>query len=393
MPDESVTDVDSVMWFALVRQVLGEQAPVRAVAEVRPDVRVVVGAPGLLAGAARERGVDRPAGRREAPARAADEAALLVGLVELERLDEVAELALPAHQRLLEQAGDVGERMHHQPLADEPGRVRQAVRMRRARPTAAAAAACRSRSPPATTTLAGSKCSAPSRVDPGRAGREARGVGLDPADAGAGHEPGAQRRSPSASGSGRSRPWRPRCSPTGRCSRWTHGRRPSYGDRVDRVELRPPVPAELRVGPGDLQPGRADRQRRHRRVLGVGRIGRVARQPRHAELRGRSGRSTAAARSSRSASRRRRRRASGPGSRTAAARGQAPAKMIVEPPTALYMSGETGGVVLDDRVVLRETADVRAGRPVLAGLELPVELVAAGSRPGRATRPARGRRP
>ena len=132
----------------LVRQVLGEQAPVRAVAEVRPDVLVVPRAPGLLAGAARERGVDRAAGRREAPARAADEAALLVGLVELERLDEVAELALPAHQRLLEQPGDVRERVHHQPLADEPRRVRQAVRMPRRRPRAAAAAASRSRSPP-----------------------------------------------------------------------------------------------------------------------------------------------------------------------------------------------------------------------------------------------------
>ena len=50
--------------------------------------------------------------------------------------------------------------------------------------------------------------------------------------------------------------------------------------------------------------------------------------------------------------------------------------MIVEPPTALYISGETGRVVLDDRVVLREAADVRAGRPVLARLQLPVELVA-----------------
>ena len=50
--------------------------------------------------------------------------------------------------------------------------------------------------------------------------------------------------------------------------------------------------------------------------------------------------------------------------------------MIVEPPTALYMSGETGRVVLDDRVVRGEAAHVRAGRPVLARLELPVELVA-----------------
>ena len=74
--------------------------------------------------------VDRAAGGREAPARAAHEAALLVRLVELERLDQVAELALPAHQRLLEEARDVGEGMHHQPLADQAGRVGQPVGMR-----------------------------------------------------------------------------------------------------------------------------------------------------------------------------------------------------------------------------------------------------------------------
>jgi hypothetical protein len=102
----------------LVREVLRKETPVRAVAEVRPDVGVVLRAPGLLAGPARERGVDRAAGRGEAPAGAADEAAFLVGLIELEALDQVAELALPAHQRLLEQPGDVRERMHHQPLPD-----------------------------------------------------------------------------------------------------------------------------------------------------------------------------------------------------------------------------------------------------------------------------------
>src|SRR3954452_3754237 len=89
----------------------------------------MVRAPRLLAGPARERRVDRAAGRREAPAGAPDEAALLVGLVELEALDEVAELARPAHQRFLEQARDVGERVHHQPLPDEPRAVREAVRL------------------------------------------------------------------------------------------------------------------------------------------------------------------------------------------------------------------------------------------------------------------------
>ena len=129
MPDESMTVRRERDVVRLVGQVLGEQAPVRAVAEMRPDMGVMAGAPDLLAGPARQRRVDRTTGGCEAPARAADEAALLVGLVELERFDEVAELALPAHQRLLEQPGDVGERMHHQPLPDEAGRVRQAVGM------------------------------------------------------------------------------------------------------------------------------------------------------------------------------------------------------------------------------------------------------------------------
>src|SRR6266516_7716273 len=81
----------------LVREVLGEDAPVRAVSEVRPDVDVMVGSPDLFAGATRQGGVDRAARRRQPPSGATDEASLLIGLVELERLAEVAELALPAH--------------------------------------------------------------------------------------------------------------------------------------------------------------------------------------------------------------------------------------------------------------------------------------------------------
>ena len=148
MPDESVTVDEIVMWFASSGRSSANRPQFAPWPRWRLDVGMVVRAPGLLAGPAGERRVDRPAGRREAPAGAADEAALLVGLVELERLDEVAELALPAHQRLLEQPCDVGEGMHHQPLPDEAGRVRQAVRVRGLTPRAAAAGACRSRWPP-----------------------------------------------------------------------------------------------------------------------------------------------------------------------------------------------------------------------------------------------------
>src|SRR5439155_7085719 len=83
-----------------VGEILAEQPPVGAVPEVGADVEVVVRTPDLSSGAARERRVDGAARRRESPAGAADEAALLVRLVELERLDEVPELALPARQRL-----------------------------------------------------------------------------------------------------------------------------------------------------------------------------------------------------------------------------------------------------------------------------------------------------
>ena len=225
-----------------------------------------------------------------------------------------------------------------------------------------------------TTTLAGSKCSRAVLVDPGRAGREAARVGLDLADAGARHEP---------------RPEGDRLRPVGQVGRRLGALVAArlagapldarsaavVRRRVDRVELGPPVPAQLRLGAGHLEPGRPDRERRHRRVLGVGRIGRVARQARHAEL------------------------AVGP----VEVRQQlevvdrpvvgdpverADAEVGREGPRPRAREDDRGAadrvvherrdrrVVLDDRVVLREAADVRAGRPVLAGLQLPVELVA-----------------
>ena len=225
-----------------------------------------------------------------------------------------------------------------------------------------------------TTTLAGSKCSPPSRsIQVAPVARPAR-VGLDPADAGAGDEPRAER---------------DRLRPVGQVGRRLGAlvaarlagapldARPAavVGDRVDRVELRPPVPAELRVAAGDLQPGRPDRQRRHRRVLGVGRVGRVARQAGDAELAvgpvevrqqlevvDRPVVGDAVERADAEVGRQRARPGAGEDDRRAADR--------------VVHERRDRRVVLDDRVVLREAADVRAGRPVLAGLQLPVELVA-----------------
>ena len=302
---------------------------------------VVVGAPGLLAGAARERRVDRPAGGREAPARAADEAALLVGLVELERLDEVAELALPAHQRLLEQAGDVRERMHHQPLPDEARRVREAVRVLPALAEFSSSRGVPDRVGRDDDDARRLEVLGAVRCDPRRAGREALGVGLDPADARAGDEPRAQR---------------DRLRPVGQVGRRLgalvaarlagaplDARPPAVvRRRVDRVELGPPVPAELRLrrAPPSARPTRSGAAASARPRCRADRPGRPAGPTRRTA--GRSGRSTAAARSSRSASRRRSPSSERTRKSDGRARGQAPAKMIVEPPTALYMSGETG---------------------------------------------------
>ena len=178
--------------------------------------------------------------------------------------------------------GDVREGMHHQPLPDEAGRVGQPVRVRGAR---------REQQQPRRADRVGRddddlrrlEVLAAVAVDPGRAGRQAPRVGLDLADAGAGHEPRAEG---------------DRLGPVGQVGRRLGAlvaarlagapldARPAavVGDRIDRVELGPPVPAELGVRPRDLQPGRPDRERRHRRVLGVGRVGRVAGQAGHAEL-------------------------------------------------------------------------------------------------------------
>ncbi len=361
------------MWFASSGRSSANSPQFAPWPEMRPDVGVMAGAPDLLARPARQRRVDRTTGRCEAPAGAADEAALLVGLVELERLDEVAELALPAHQRLLEQPGDVGERMHHQPLPDEAGRVRQAVgvggRIGEQQQTGRADRVRRDDHHPRRLEVLGTI-----PVDPRRAGGEALLVGLDAPDPRAGDEA----RSPGD----RLRPVREvgrrlRALVAARLARAALDARPApvVGDRVDRVELRPPVPAQLGHAARDLQPCRPDRQRRHRRVLGVGRVRRVAGQPGHAEIAvgpvevrqqlevvDRPVVGDAVERTDAEVGRKRARPRAGEDDRRAA--------------DGVVHERRDRGVVLDDRVVLRESADVRARRPVLARLQLPVELVA-----------------
>ncbi len=62
-------------------------------------------------------------------------------------------------------------------------------------------------------------------------------------------------------------------------------------------------------------------------------------------------------------------------------RGQAPAKMSIDPPTPENMSGDTSASRLVDRVVLGPATHVGAGRPLLAHGQLPVQLRPAVLRP------------
>ncbi len=272
---------DSCDAVGRVGQVFAEEPPARSSPEAGPHLQVVVGPPRLLAGAARQRGVDRTTRRREAPLRAADEPAPLVGLVELERFDRAAEVSLPALQVVVEESRHAGERMHHQPGADESARVGEPVGMDVRRR--------QQQQPRGADRVGGHDDDARGLevlpavvVDPHRSGRETASVGLDAHDPGASDEAGAVGE---------------RLRPVGQVGRrlrslvaTLHARAALHtlvaavvGRRQDRVGLRPPVPAESIVGPGDLQRARADRERRQRRVL-AGRIRRVAAEPRHADV-------------------------------------------------------------------------------------------------------------
>ncbi len=151
---------------------------------------------------------------------------------------------------------------------------------------------------------------------------------------------------------------------------------PVVGDRQDRVGLRPPVPAQPGVGPGDLQPARPERERRQRRVLAPGRVGRVAAHARDAEVPvaplvvrqqlvvgQRPVVGDAVERAHPEVRRQHPRPGAGEDQHRAADRRVHQRRHL--------------GVGLVDRVVLGQAADVGARRPLLAHDELPVELGAA----------------
>ena len=146
--------------------------------------------------------------------------------------------------------------------------------------------------------------------------------------------------------------------------------------REDGIGLRPPVPAQPCVRASDLEPARADGQRRQRRVLAAGRIGRVAAHAGDAELAvgplvvrpqlgvvERPVVGDAVERADPEVGRQHARPGAGEDEHRAA--------------DGRVHEGRDLGVRLVDGVVLGQAADVRAGRPLLAHGQLPVELRAA----------------
>ena len=115
----------------------------------------------------------------------------LVGLVELERLDRAAELALPALEVLVEQPADVRERDASSAAGRRGPTSWPARRDGPATPDSSSSRGVPIAFAARTTTRAGSKCSQALAVEPGRAGDEAGRVRLQAAHAGAGDEPRA----------------------------------------------------------------------------------------------------------------------------------------------------------------------------------------------------------
>ena len=213
-------------------------------------MEVVVRAPDLLAGAARERGVDRAAGGREAPLGAAHEAAPLVGLVELEATRSSSRTG-PASSRGPRRTARRRSRTDASSAAC-PTRPDEL-----ARPSGCRALADRSSSRGVPIAFAASTTTLRRlEVLARRRGRSTSRRSRGPASFVSMRRTRAPviSRAPMAIAFGQ---WvrsvdafAPSLQPCWQVPRWTHGRRPSYGGGQDRVGLRPPVPAEPGRAPG-----------------------------------------------------------------------------------------------------------------------------------------------
>ena len=227
MPDESVSVGESVDAVVLVRQVLAEESPVRAVAEVRPHVQVMLGSPDLRAGAAGQRRVDRPEGRARGPTwrRARSRAARRSRRTRSDSMEQPnwpCQLSRSSSNRPPTLAnGCIISRRPTRPDAfaspsgcagDADSSSSRGVPIAFAARTTTAAPARSARRPSRSSQVA--PVTSPAAFVSSRRTR-APVTSRAPA------------RSPWASGSGRSTPWRPRCSPAGtsRAGRTDGGRR------------------------------------------------------------------------------------------------------------------------------------------------------------------------
>ena len=252
---------------------------------MRAHVRVVVGAPDgcVPARAGRAAFIGPPVGR-EAPLRAAHEAAALVRLVELERVDARADcpcqLSSCSSKRPTTANGCIISRRR---------RGRWCWRARRgapARRTAGAAAAVPIAFAASTTTSAASGCSRAVAVDLLRAGQEARRRRSEPRTRRAGDQAGAERDRLRPVREVASTPSRPRGSPACRCptARTGGGRR-----TAPRGSRWAPATSASRAGRARARPScRRARAAAAAAAVGAGRVGRVAAEPGDADWRSRA---------------------------------------------------------------------------------------------------------
>ena len=253
----------------LLRQVLGDDAPHRRVAEPLADALVEALRPRSRSRAPRIARVvidtGPPVGCRPhlAPRTKPRD---VVGLVELERVQVLAPRPLRAAEVVVEQADDGAERVHHQPLADEAGGVGQAAGIWPSE--AAAAAACRCRWRTGSSRRPDLTCSSPvARRRRSRRSTSPSAVVVERPHARAGD----QLARPSAIASRPVRavdasPWRRRRSAHMHVARCTHGLQRAVGPRGDRVAAPATSASRARCGParpcGPSAPSGDGRQRR-----------------------------------------------------------------------------------------------------------------------------------
>ena len=216
---------------------------------------------------------ERPAGRHHLPLAPAHEAARLVRLVELHRLDRLARRPEPALERLVVEPDDRRVGMHHEALADEARGVREPRELQEPRRPDAVRADDHD--------VGSLVVLAPRAIDVGGTARPAASVRRDAVHARPGDESHAalERLRPVREIGGGLRAIR--AAREARAAQAARAQVPVRA-RGDRLRPGPPVPAEPVHARGRSPADLADRQRRERRARarGIGRIARRRRRPR-----------------------------------------------------------------------------------------------------------------